>query len=145
MFLLLFKCPSVGNKDQFGNSICFQPRLLFLPSANYLYADNLDMKFPGMPLVYKTRYHPPVSKCLQFWYFMDGVDNKLLAVNFHQEQNIHKQLLRIRGNQGSSWKRARVPLEPHIKMNGNPFYVRNIYHYVIYKNTLNFRIPISSL
>ena len=94
------------------------------------------MNFPGMPLIYKTRYYPPVSKCLQFWYYMDGVDNKVLAVNFHQEPSTLKQLLRIRGSQGSSWKRATVALKGHVEINGNPFYVRNCHQYALYMSTL---------
>lgn len=90
-------------------------------AGNYLYADSLSAKFPAMPLVYKTRYFPPVSKCLQFWYYMGGVKNKELAVNLHQPGSKSRQLISLRGDQGTQWKMVAVKLE--LKKDGSPFYV----------------------
>eukprot|EP00795_Rhopilema_esculentum_P012024 gene12024-2609_t len=77
---------------------------------NYLYADVADEKFPGMPLVYKTRYFDPTSKCLQFWYSMNNTGSRSLLVNIHRKTSAHL-LLKISDSQGQYWKKATVPLE----------------------------------
>ena len=91
--------------------------------GNYLYADSFDAKRPGTALSYHTKHFPPSKKCLQFWHHMQNVGDGVLIVNLYQKGHTSREILKIVGHQGNSWKKATVPIDSYLKSSGNLFKV----------------------
>ena len=97
------------------------------PADNYLLADPSSAKSPNLPLIYITRYFSPSKKCLQFWYYMQGVGGRYLSVNVNQKDSVATEITRIVGDQGGKWKKATIPIESFLKTDGYLFNVCSLF------------------